>query len=1014
MLLESGLAVKAVVFGVPGSGKTNLLKNIYKQHLEAEVPSHHILALAANRDSANLLRDELALMYSKATAGPMARTLASLAFSILRDEALKTGKRSPELINGSEQDRIIKKLLKQEVENGISESWPKHITQATLGLAGFRAELRELFTVCLEHQVSPEEFAALGVKQDRQVWVAASELYAKYLDVLSTPENDNRHDPSTLLAKAVELLEQHEWPEFVRDIKLIMVDDAQELTPGAKLLLKALVAKGAGLILLGDPDAATLGFRSGDPEAMSSLIREVAGDDPVHTVVLKPTHSIRPESIANAMASISATLPTALAGVQRATLGKTKLTGGEEVQGVVFDTPVSESAWVARKLRELHLNGKIPWGEMAVVARSRNLLESFGAALASESVPATVVGSQVPLRDEFATRHLLKLAEHAIKNPTLSYELVLELVSSPFCGLDSLELRRLRRQLRQADLHEGLNRSGNDLLVEAFNKPGSIKLLESEEAKKLAGFIDRIETAKAKLREPTFTAENLLWHFWVDSIPAQKWPSQTKNVGEVAQQAGRNLDAIVALFAAANRYVERHPDGSASAFIEDQMTLDLPQDTLAVNARDDERVLLLTPAGLIGKRFKVVIVPQLIEGVWPNLKPRSSLLGALDLDQMFTGIGERPDEIHSETRLLYKAAGAATQLLIATSVDGDESQISQFMQRIVPEVPEAITYAGARLTLRGTVGRLRKELVTAETETGRLEAAYGLARLAAEGVPGADPDQWYGILDLSTEEALVVLDGEKTVYVAPSQLDDFLKCPLHWFIKHHGGREGSFEANFGILLHKVLEETDAISEEALWDSVESKWGSLEFEATWLEKKEKRKAKAMVGRLAKYLKEQDDKDFEVIGKEVKFEFTHEDAYVSGTVDRIERDKHGNVIIVDLKTGSKTGVKIDSHPQLGLYQLAFAKRAFGDLISETDTLIGARLLYVAEDTSVMDQAPITSTETIYNTQYFLDLLQESAREMAMPTNHFVANIGSHCMSSNYAACTVQLTEAVSYVD
>jgi RecB family exonuclease len=312
------------------------------------------------------------------------------------------------------------------------------------------------------------------------------------------------------------------------------------------------------------------------------------------------------------------------------------------------------------------------------------------------------------------------------------------------------------------------------------------------------------------------------------------------------------------------------------------------------------------------------------------------------------------------------------------------------------------------------VGRLRKELVTAETETQRLEAAYGLARLAAEGVPGADPEQWYGILDLSTEEALVVLDGEKTVYVAPSQLDDFLKCPLHWFIKHHGGREGSFEANFGILLHKVLEETDAISEEALWDSVESKWGSLEFEATWLEKKEKRKAKAMVGRLAKYLKEQDDKDFEVIGKEVKFEFTHEDAYVSGTVDRIERDKHGNVIIVDLKTGSKSGVKIDSHPQLGLYQLAFAKNAFGDLINETDTLIGARLLYVAEDSSVMDQAPITSTETIYNTQYFLDLLQESAREMAMPTNHFIANIGSHCMSSNYAACTVQLTEAVSYVD
>jgi RecB family exonuclease len=671
---------------------------------------------------------------------------------------------------------------------------------------------------------------------------------------------------------------------------------------------------------------------------------------------------------------------------------------------------------VARRLRELHLNEGIAWGEMAVVARSRNLLENFGAALAAESVPATVLGSKSALRDEYASGHLLKLAKHVLDNPELDYKAAEELLKSPFCDLDSLGLRRLRRQLRQADLNEGLARTGDELVVELFNKPGTVATLDSKECNQVEAFVKSIEDAKALVNDSAKTAEDLLWHFWVNSKPMKNWPLQTKNVGEVAQQAGRNLDAVVALFAAANRYVERNPNGSISAFIEDQLSLDLPQDTLAVNARDDERVLLLTSAALIGRRFKVVVIPQLIEGVWPNLKPRSSLLAATTLDELLTN---KPDidrtELPQELRLLNKAVGAATERVIVTSVDGDESQISQFVSLVLGNTPETETYGAPRFTLRGTVGRLRRTLVTAESEAERLEAAYGLARLASEGIPGADPEQWYGILDLSTDEALVLLDGDKQVYVAPSQLDDFLKCPLHWFIKHHGGREGSFEANFGILLHKVLEETATNDEAALWRGVESKWHTLDFEAEWLEKKEKRKARKMVTRLAGYLATQEAAGYEVIGREVKFNFQLGSAFVSGTVDRIERNAEGKVVIVDLKTGGKLSKDdIKTHPQLGLYQLAFEQKAFGDLIAEGDTLEGARLVFVAEDKSVYDQEPINAEGVEYGIEYFEKVLEESAQEMAMEKKVFLANVGNHCNSDRYGACTLQVVQAVSYVE
>jgi superfamily I DNA/RNA helicase/RecB family exonuclease len=1007
---------RAVVYGAPGSGKTTALKALYLNLIKSGLEAHNVLAITANRDAANLLRDELAIANQGATAGPMARTLASFAFSILRHDALEAGTRSPELINGSEQDRILKQLLEEEIANGVSTDWPKHIDPKVLALSGFRAELRELFTVCLERGVQPAELRSLAQSQNQEIWAGAANIFERYLEHLATPANDNRHDPSTLLIKAAELLEAKPWPAFVADIKLVLVDDAQELTPGAKHLLKVLASKGAGLVLLGDPDSATLGFRSADPQSMRLLIDEVAGTPGAKTIMLDQAHRVRPEAISVAMANISKAMPPELAGPQRKVHGAANLVPGDEVEGKIFDTATSESAWVARRLRELHLNDGIGWGEMSVVARSRNLLENFGAALAAESVPAAVLGSKSALRDEFGSCHLLSLAKHVIENPVLDYKAAEELLQSPFCDLDSLGLRRLRRQLRQADLNEGLGRSGDELVVELFNKPGTVATLDSKESNQVLAFIESIEEAKKLVNDPAKTAEDLLWHFWSDSKPMKNWPLQTKNVGEVAQQAGRNLDAVVALFAAANRYVERNPNGSIAAFIDDQLSLDLPQDTLAVNARDDERVLLLTSAALIGRRFKVVVIPQLIEGIWPNLKPRSSLLAATTLDEF---LANKPEidrtELPQELRLLNKAVGAATERVIVTSVDGDESQISQFVSLVLGTTPDTETYGAPRYTLRGTVGRLRRTLVTAESEAERFEAAYGLARLAAEGIPGADPEQWYGILDLSTEEALVILDGEKQVYVAPSQLDDFLKCPLHWFIRHHGGREGSFEANFGILLHKVLEETASNDEAALWRGVESKWHTLDFEAEWLEKKEKRNARKMVTRLAGYLATQEAAGYEVIGREVKFKFQLGSAYVSGTVDRIERNAEGKVLIVDLKTGGKLSAEeVKTHPQLGLYQLAFEQKAFGDLIADGDTLEGARLVFVASDKSVYDQAPINSEDAEYGVEYFAKILEESAQEMAMEKKFFIANVGKHCKSDQFAVCELQLEKAVSFVE
>ena len=75
---------------------------------------------------------------------------------------------------------------------------------------------------------------------------------------------------------------------------------------------------------------------------------------------------------------------------------------------------------------------------------------------------------------------------------------------------------------------------------------------------------------------------------------ASRWQELADGIGEVALQAGRNLDALVALFAAANQFAERHPEAGPAEFINEQLERDIPQDTLAHVSRDDQKVTLAT------------------------------------------------------------------------------------------------------------------------------------------------------------------------------------------------------------------------------------------------------------------------------------------------------------------------------------------------------------------------------------------------------------------------------------
>ena len=1001
------------VFGSPGSGKTTALVSRFLALTASGVDPEQIAVIAATRESANTLRDQLALEYQGATKGPLAKTIASLAFSILATESKRAGKKTPVLVSGSEQDQLLKEVL-SELDQSL---WPKHLDSTVRSLTGFRTELRDLIAACLEHGVSPDELSELGRTQEKAEWIASALCYASYLNKL-TDSDLARYDSASLLRSAAKALESVDrFPEELDKLSVILVDDAQELTPAAAELLFQLTRFGQGLTLVGDPDVATLGFRAANPKTMTELAERVGArsGQVIEPIFLEPTHAIRRPEISAALAKISSSIEAARAGRQRKGLNPPSavLDSQEGLQVRVFRSESEELSFVAGELRRRHLFDSIAWSKMAVIARSRPALEKLALVLSSESVPVQVVGSATSLRDDHSSGQLLKLARVCLSEEQVGLELATELLTSEFGGLDQLGILRLKRSLRkQAEDYEG---SSDALLVDAFANPNSLSLIRAPEARRAEKLVRLMEKTKQLGNQAGTTAEAVLWNLVAETGVLKSWESLSRGVSEIAVQAGKNLDSILSLFAAAARFAERYPNASAIEFIQDQLDREIPEDSLALNNRSGEFVALLTPSGLIGKRFDTVILPGLSEGVWPNLKPRSSLLGANVLDALVSGeIGQarelRRSELPGELRMLNKAVGACGQRLILCATDKEDQQLSQFLPLVHGSYPQAEAHVSKTYTLRSIVGELRRELASGKSANPE-QAALGLARLAAAGVPGASPSSWYGLLPVSTTEPLTDLQNQQ-LQIRPSQLDNFLQCPLHWFIETHGGSAGSFQASLGSLIHEVLEATDSSDIAELEKLKLSRWNSLEFEAEWLEDLGKRQAARMLANLADYLKQFESQGGRVLAKEQDFHFELGNISVRGQVDRIEQLADGNVVIVDLKTGKLAATAAETlvNPQLALYQMAVLEGGFKNLDPiDPNQLAGAKLLIVGGAKFQERKQPTMDDQ---ESARFKKLLLECSEGMSKSV--FVAQLSNHCESErSYGSCSLHLTPAVSYV-
>ncbi|TFV68378.1 ATP-dependent helicase, partial [Blastococcus sp. CT_GayMR20] len=575
------------------------------------------------------------------------------------------------------------------------------------------------------------------------------------------------------------------------------------------------------------------------------------------------------------------------------------------------------------------------------------------------------------------------------------------LLASPLGGATVLDLRRLRRAVRIALARQGIDAAERGApLATALTDETLLEALPdhvARPARRVAAVLDAGRFALAQ----DGTAEDVLWAMWQRSGLALRWARASAAGGPSGAVADRDLDAVVALFDAAAGFVDRLPSADVRAFVAHLSAQELPGDSGAARAVAGETVRLLTAHASKGLEWELVCVAGVQEGVWPDLRERTTLLGTEELVERVSGIDgtavdRRTLALAEERRLFYVACTRARRRLVVTAVEGAldgadaGATASRFLDLVAPppEDGRPLTELPRSLTLPALVADLRRALTDPHTSAHRRSAAASvLRRLADEGVPGASPSHWWGLAPLSDHAPLV--PEKDAVRVRPSAIETFQRCPLRWVLGAVGAEASpDTTRTVGSAVHAVAQQVaDGLPPADAPAVLAAELDQLDLGPGWSDQRQRQSAQDM---LERFLCWHTAEGRELIAAEVDFDVTVGRARLRGQVDRLERDGDGRLVVVDIKTGKTAARNTEEHGQLAAYQVAVAAGAFADHGTVPG---GAALLQVGTGAKAKEQhqEPLPVDVPLGET-WAGDLIAEVGAGMGGAT--FEVRTGSHC--------------------
>lgn len=923
-----------VIIGAAGSGKTTLL--IERAHYlvtEAGLHPDQVRLLTPSRAGATRLRDDVAARIPRATKGPWAKSVASLAFSVVTADNLARGLPAPTLRSGADIDEDIRALF--DDVDGAHNAFSGVFDPIVTGTETFRTELRELMARVIEHGHTPAELVSWGEKYDRVPWQRAGQFMADYQRVIAR-SRPNSFEPAELITRAARIIGEA-LPDELSDLRVVLVDDSHDIPASARTLIAELARWGVSVTAVGDPDVAGQTFRGSDPGSPAALA-DMLGVAPIFsTRVFRHGPGIR-----SRVSVLSQRVGTARAGQQRAV----EAVGPEASVPVIrleASSATDEDFLIARYIDDHRRQHRTPLDQIAVISRRATSLEGIARALGHRDIRSHR-STRAALSTEPAVRELSWWALAALRPTAVTPDRAMDMLTGMFGGWSALELRLLVTWIRVREAAESSPKSAPDVIAEFVR--GSDILIDAPDS--LIRRIERTRSIVLAIRKVGAEApiDVVLSAAWQAVSVEKAWLDRHGGGGEGARFVSRALDAVIALTETAARFAQAHPGVAADVFIHRVLSQDVAEDVLVPEPLS-KAVWLGTPSGAAGRQWSVVILHGLNDGVWPNTAVRGSLLGAPEIAWLARGvdpgdIDQRKVVLDDEIRMATLAASRAARQLVVSAVSADDTSPSPLFYLLADGALAWEEGSEHPDDPRALVSSLRRALSHAEHPDHA--AVPTLAYLASRKVFGAHPEHWWGLMGSSTTQPLFADD---IVRLSPTRVSQVEQSPLMWLLDTIAPEPLPPAVDVGRIVHGALEANPWGPAGPMREYVDHRWSDINFDSAWLSEAKRAETHRHIDALDSYLVDQRRDNIELVASEKKFEIELPGALMTGFIDRLVRDKDGNLLVVDLKTGRhKTDNQVVDDPQLLAYQLAITTPGVTDGwgVSGGETG-GAYLLFVS---------------------------------------------------------------------
>lgn len=476
------LAHVTLVAGAPRSGKTEFALDMLIAAMKRYGDANAVMTVSG-RQIADMLGDRAIRELSAVSQARPVTTLSAVAFRLLTAARSAQGKPLPKLLNGAEQDVIIRKVLASHVEHrqhgdecatcdllrvyfAVSE-WSGLVADDSTD--AFANQLRDMLARMNEIGAKPElenmliaraasRNGELDARRERlrTQWRLAFALREEYnAAIRAAYSGEYRLDASQLMIDATEAVSD------IRDAdipNMLIVDDFQDATLAGFALLEALHNRGTRLLLVGNPDEAVQTFRGSYPEYLfneaqlrmgarlerienlyaacendgAQTIRNASNRQNVHddyrtlvaTRVSLSIASTEPTDVPlperpGKMRNIPGAMPIEALPSGNTDACVTPADGS--VETALYRSSSEELDDVVWKIKTEHLQRSREWNDMAVITHDNATVRVFGERLRADGVPVRYSSVTRPLKDEPFVQGLFALIELAeLKRRTIA------------------------------------------------------------------------------------------------------------------------------------------------------------------------------------------------------------------------------------------------------------------------------------------------------------------------------------------------------------------------------------------------------------------------------------------------------------------------------------------------------------------------------------------------------------------------------------------------------------------